>query len=104
MWGFLGVGVGGGRGGAFLADSAEAEDEEEEARERRRQAAGEGRQNVAGLVVGRRRWREEAAGGHSGNFVGGELMCTTHNIVMRAAKMEQLIEGERERERELCLL
>lgn len=34
--GFLGVGVGGGRGGAFLIDSAEAEDQKEEARERRR--------------------------------------------------------------------
>lgn len=66
---FLGVGVGGGRSGAFLADSAEAEDEEEEAGEGRREAAGEGRQDVAGLVVGRRR-EEEAAGGHIGNFGG----------------------------------
>lgn len=30
----LGVGVGGGRGGAFFADSAEAEDQDEEAGER----------------------------------------------------------------------
>lgn len=43
---------------------------------------------MVGAVVGRRRRRQEVAGGHNGNFAvrGGKLMSTTHNRVMRAGE------------------
>lgn len=53
---------------------------------------------MAGLVMGRRRRREEAAGGHSGNFLVESMSTTTHIRVLRAAKMEQLIERVRDAE------
>lgn len=80
---FLGVGVRGGRRGAFLADFPEAEDQQEETRKRRSQTAGERRDEMISSMVGRRprRRRQEVAGGHIGKIQTGvvALMSTTHN-------------------------
>lgn len=65
--GFLGVGVGGGRRGPFLANSPEAEDQEEETGESGRYTAGERREDLSGAVVRGRRRRKEVSRGHSVN-------------------------------------